>query len=821
MQATDYRLSTIISLVIFTSFIFSCNRSASDFARGEDFNLNWKYIIADLSDAHEPQFDDAGWIPTDLPHDWSIVDYGTEDSLHSGPFFKNLPGGKDVGYLRDGTAWYRKTFTLPRSTDGKLVMLHFDGIQSQSEVWINGKHAIDNVYGYSPFNIDITPYLSAAGKENIIAVKTTNPGENSRWFAGAGIYRKVKLSVLNPLSVEPWGVHVTTPEVTRQQARVKLNIALNNRLDNEITAVCAVRIIAPDKSVSQPEPLQFTAGANESQVLVMEGTIEQPQIWDITNPSMYTAEITITRDDVIVDRYSTTFGIRTIEYSADEGFLLNGKEVLMKGACMHHDNGLIGAAAFRDAEYRRLRIMKENGYNAIRTSHNPPSEEFLNACDELGVLVIDEAFDHWVKPKRPNDYSNYFEDWHKKDIQAMVSRDRNHPSVVMWSFGNEVQERADPEGIVIGKKLIAAIREVDNTRPITQAVCGFWDNPGKEWDYSAGAFEILDVGGYNYQFLNYESDHEKYPDRIMYGSESVPQHAWENWEMVEQLPYVIGDFVWTGMDYIGESGIGYNYFSDDTTREQTFLRPWPWYIAWCGDLDILGNKKAQSYYRDVVWDESMLEIAVKTPVPAGKTEQISYWGWYGELKNWNWNGHENEMMTVKVYSRYPLVRLELNGKLIAEKEITVKDKYTAEFTLPYQPGELTASGIMDGSVAESEILRTSGETSTIRLFPERMEIEADRQSLIYIHVDALDDSGSLVPDASIPLEITISGPAELMAAGNGSPKHDGSFTDSRFKLFRGKGLIILRSTGQPGDIMVEVKGEIIPAAAQKIKATLI
>ncbi|MCK4748449.1 MAG: glycoside hydrolase family 2, partial [Bacteroidales bacterium] len=370
-----------------------------------------------------------------------------------------------------------------------------------------------------------------------------------------------------------------------------------------------------------------------------------------------------------VDRYQQLFGIRSIEYGVEDGFLLNGKEVLMKGACMHHDNGLLGAAAFKDAEYRRVQVMKENGYNAIRTSHNPPSEHFLNACDEIGMLVIDESFDHWVNPKRPNDYSNYFEEWHIKDVQAMVYRDRNHPSVVMWSFGNEVKERADPEGIEIGKTLKSLIKEVDNTRPVTQAVCFFWDNPGKEWDYSAGAFSMLDIGGYNYQFLEYESDHQLYSERLMYGSETFPAQAWENWEMVKRLKYVLGDFIWTGMDYIGESGIGHNRLVGDQPSRGSFLKPWPWYISWCGDIDILGNQKPQSYYRDILWEESKLEMMVVRPVPEGMRSVISMWGWYDELNSWNWEGFEGKPIKVKVYTSYPVVRLELNGEIIGTRTL--------------------------------------------------------------------------------------------------------------------------------------------------------
>jgi beta-galactosidase len=432
------------------------------------------------------------------------MDYKHQDSLHVGPFFRDLPGGADVGYLRNGTAWYRKTFVSPPNKKNKQILLNFDGVQSQMELWVNGIMVGEHLYGYTPFYFDITPALNEPGESNIVAVKTVNPGENSRWFAGAGIYRPVQISMLHPVSVVPWGVKVTTPEVSDQYATVQFEIEVNNHLPSETELKGEILILAPDRKQVKILTEEFTIGAESNVTLRASTRMDDPMLWSVDHPALCSAEVIIYSGGKKVDSYHTSFGIRSIAYSAEKGLLLNGEEILMKGACLHHDNGLLGAAAFRDAEYRRVKRMKENGYNAIRTSHNPPSEAFLEACDELGMLVIDESFDHWLKAKLPNDYSNYFEEWHVKDVQSMVFRDRNHPSVVMWSFGNEVQERADPGGIEIGKALAAAIREVDDTRPVTQAVCGFWDNPGKEWDYSAGAFSMLDIGGYNYQFLNYE-----------------------------------------------------------------------------------------------------------------------------------------------------------------------------------------------------------------------------------------------------------------------------------------------------------------------------
>ena len=811
-------LSFIIALLVW--IFLSCGRDSDPgYFRDADFNSDWQFHLGDIPDISRPGIEDLEWSPVHLPHDWSIIDYEDQDSLHAGPYYKDLPGGPDVGYLRDGTAWYRKDFVTPENSGGKQLILGFDGVQTRMELWVNGLLIGEHVYGYTPFQFDITPALKGPGQHNRIAVKTVNPGENSRWFAGAGIFRPVSMSMLRPVAIVPWGVYLTTPEVSPEKALVHLEVEVGNLGESTAEVSAEIRIFSPDRDGITLHTEKTVIGSKSVAILEASGTIDAPALWDVDHPRLYQAAVILREGRKEVDHYVASFGIRSIEYSADKGFLLNGKELLMKGACMHHDNGLLGAAAFTDAEYRRVKRMKESGYNAIRTSHNPPSEAFLQACDELGMVVIDEAFDQWMKPKRPNDYSNFFKQWHRKDIQAMVYRDRNHPSVVMWSIGNEVPERADPDGIEIGRQLAEAVREVDDTRPVTQAVCAFWDQPGKDWDYSAGAFSILDIGGYNYMFQNYATDHLKYPERIMFGSESVPQHAWENWEMVKRHSYVIGDFVWTGMDYIGESGIGHSdIVPEHAPQTGTFLKPWPWYISWCGDLDILGNKKPQSYYRDVIWGKSDLEILAVTPAGDGKESRLSYWGWYDELKSWNWEGHEGELIPVKVYTSYPEVRLELNGEEVGRVKIDSADKYTALFEVPYHPGELKATGIRNGEDQESQGLETTGPAAQLQLFEEQARIPAGMNSLAYINVVASDSQGRVVPENDSEVSIHVSGPSVLLAAGNGGPILQGSLTDHTIRLYRGRGMIILRSTGNAGTITVEVNSGGLAAAATSLEA---
>ncbi|MDA3821233.1 MAG: DUF4982 domain-containing protein [Bacteroidales bacterium] len=805
-----------VCYILLLSLAFSCDSSKAEFERNLDFNPGWKYMITDMDSASLPELDDQYWKSVDLPHDWSIEDYEVQDSEHVGPFYKGQPMGGDIGFLRTGTCWYRKEWITPENLKNKQVILNFDGVQTQMELWINGKMAGENVYGYSPLNFNITELLAEPGEENLIAVKTVNTGENSRWFAGAGIYRAVKLSIIEPVSVADWGVTISTPKVSNEKANIAIEVSINN-LSSKFADVSAIALITGSNNTKLKfgtEKVSIDAGRKAT--VNFSGEINEPHLWDTENPNLYTAEVSVYVGGKISDTYSIRFGVRSIEYTAENGFLLNGEEVLMKGGCLHHDNGILGAAAFRDAEFRRVQIMKNNGFNAIRTSHNPPSSYFLEACDELGVLVIDEAFDHWILPKRLNDYTNYFEEWHKKDIQAMVLRDRNHPCIVMWSFGNEVKERGNPEGIEIGKKLITAIKEIDTTRPTTQAVCEFWEYNDKNWDYSEGAFSMLDVAGYNYQHPFMEEDHDKFSERIMYGSESFPIKAWESWKLVENHKYVVGDFVWTGMDYIGESAIGHTDLVDEKSKILD-KNMWP-FNAWCGDIDLIGNKKPQSYYRDVLWGESKLEILVHQPISQGYHEVVSRWGWPEEVKRWNWPGSENVELDVRIFSTYPTVRLELNGKVIGEKNISEEDMYIAEFKVVYQPGILKAYGI-DGKVVKEETsLQTAGEVKDLILKPEESQIIAHRNKLVFIQVEGIDKEGLLNTLASNRLEIMVSGPAELLAAGNASPFVQEGFQDSKMPLFRGKGLIILRSSGESGEIMVKVKGKDELSSSIKIPA---
>jgi beta-galactosidase len=531
-------------------------------------------------------------------------------------------------------------------------------------------------------------------------------------------------------------------------------------------------------------------------------SVSHPQLWSPESPYLYHAETDILQGEKNIDHIVTDFGIRSISITADKGFLLNGKSIKLRGGCMHHDNGPLGSATIDRAEERRVELLKKFGYNAVRTSHNPPSQQFLDACDRLGIIVIDEAFDMWERPKNPQDYHLYFDTSWKKDIDAMVLRDRNHPSVVFWSIGNEINERADSSGLVIAKRLRDEVKSLDSTRPVTEAICFFWDHPGYKWDTTAAAFALLDVGGYNYQWKEYENDHAKYPERVMMGTESFPREAFENWQQVEQHPYVIGDFVWTAMDYLGETGIGHATTDGKTSFAMTF----PWFNSWCGDIDLIGGKKPQSYYRDVVWNRSKLEMLVHAPIPEGKTETVSYWGWPNELPSYTFPGAEGKTLQVHVYTRYDTVRLVQNGKIIGEQSASPETKLTATFNINYEPGALKAIGIKNGKAVDSVLLKTAGKPVAIRLVADRRNIKASPNDLAYVTAEVIDAKGNLVPDAEVPLDFNIDGNASIIATGNANPSDMESMQQPQHKTFQGKCLVIVRPDGKSGKVTLKATG---------------
>lgn len=720
------------------------------------------------------------------------------DSVQVGPFNSAASaGGGATGFVVGGTGWYRKHFTLSPEDAGRNVSICFDGVYMNSDVWLNGHHLGNYPHGYTPFVYDLTPYLKPAGQENVIAVRVRNVGENSRWYTGSGIFRHVRLAVADSVNIPFWGVDVQTPEVSKASATIKVATTIINTGDAAASIQLRTRLVAPDGNADAPMERTVQLAAGEQQEVELVFSVKNPVLWSLDDPSLYCAEVALLKGDETLDCAAQTFGIRTLSFTEEKGFQLNGERVELKGGNMHHDNGPLGSATIDRAEERRVQLMKEYGFNAIRTAHNPASPQFLDACDRLGVLVIDEAFDMWAEPKKPDDYHLYFDEWGERDIETLVLRDRNHPSVIMWSIGNEIPERADPSGVATAAKLAAAVRRLDLSRPVTAGVCGYWDRPNSKWTDLDPAFESLDVGGYNYQLGQYIPDHERFPDRVMYGSETYPNAVYDAWQLVKNHSWVIGDFVWAAWDYIGETGLG-----GATGNGEPNPKSFPWFNAYCGDIDLCGFKKAPLYYREVVWGESQINMAVHD----GHQERVAYWGWPDDRQSWTWPGLEGQELDVKVYSSCASVRLELNGEEIAVKP--VGNKMTVRFKVAYEPGELRAVGLSEeGTPVASTQLRTTGKPSAIRLTADRSTIRAERNDLSYVTVEIVDDKGEVVPNGVYPIEFTVAGGGQLVATGSGCPNDASSFQTPLRNSWRGRCLAIVRPSGDTGTITLKAAAE--------------
>ena len=813
----------------------SANMQNNKSQRTSSFDENWRFSKDFVAGAESIAFDDSKWRKLDLPHDWSIEDLPNQikDSI-SGPFSKASIGKMATGFTVGGTAWYRKSFIIDKKDNDKTAYLRFDGIYMNSDVWVNGKHVGNHPNGYTSFYYDITSYLNPAGEANIVAVQVKNEGKNSRWYSGSGIYRHTWLTLVNPVHIGIWGIYITTPVAKEDSAKVNITTTLTGKGGGNAPVTLLLEIFDPsDKIVGKAKTkAAFNPGSKSD--IGQKISIENPALWSLEKPNLYKARVTVFVNDKEVDNVNTAFGIRSLNFDAKTGFSLNGKSVKLKGGCFHHDNGPLGSAAIDRAEERKIELLKKAGFNAIRCSHNPPSPYLLDVCDRLGMVVVDEFSDMWERPKAsPDDYSKYFKNNWKDDLTSIVFRDRNHPSVILWSIGNEIGEAPDTSGLRIAKNLTDEVRKLDPSRGVTEAMVDMSGiMTGKSgWDKQAPHMKLLDVVGYNYAFSSYEEDHKKFPDRIIFGSETFPPSSLENWQIDEKLPYVIGNFKWTAMDYMGESGFGYPRLIPENSRIKEgadfeaimpFFNPdsWPLFNAYLGDLDLIGNPKTPYYYQHVVWGDSKIEMFVHNPLPAGKKELTSMWGFPDELKSWSWPGHEGEKMKIHVYTRCKLVRLELNGKIIGEQPVDDNESITATFEAPYEAGTLTARCYDNGIETASQTLKTTGKPASIRLTADRQTIHADGNDLSYVMVDIIDADGNVIPYAdNIEVKFEISGNGEIAGLGNGNPADMTSFKRPVKKTFHGKCLAIIRPAGLPGTIVLKAAAEGLAEASVEIRTT--
>ena len=761
-------------------------------ARSVLLDDNWRFHLGGAQGAESPEFDDTAWRTLDLPHDWSIEDLPGTNS----PFNRDAISQVNGGFTNGGTGWYRKTFTLPNEQKGKRFLIQFDGVYMNAEVWLNGRSLGTHPYGYTSFWFDLTDKVRFESA-NVLAVKVRNEGENSRWYSGSGIYRHVWLKTFAPVHVAQWRTYITTPEVSSSLARVSITTRVLNESENSGPTILVTRLLdgrgVEVAKVESNHTIQSKGVHDFTQTL----DVKAPELWSPETPALYTAISEVSVEGRAVDHTETRFGIRTLTFDVGQGFLLNGKPLKLKGGCLHHDNGPLGARAFDRAEERRVELLKASGFNALRLAHNPPSPAFLEACDRLGMMVIDEAFDMWREGKNPHDYHLFFDDWWQGDIESMIYRDRNHPSVIMWSIGNEIPNRQRPDVVKLAQEIGDYVRKLDPTRSVTSAVNDLREDKDPY-------FATLDVGGYNYAANGdrskkslYEFDHERLPKRIMFGSESYPLEAFDSWMNVIDHPYVIGDFVWTAFDYLGEASIGWRgYF-----QEQNF---YPWNLAYCGDIDVCGWKRPQSFYRDALWKENQLSVFVKPPKPSfepnPKRQPWSKWHWFDAVANWNWPGYESKPMEVNVYSSCEEVELFLNGRSLGRKKTSRDSAYVATWNIPYQAGVLKATGYREGHEVRSAELRTAGPLARLKLMPDRTTLSANGQDLSYITVELLDANGVRNPNAENRVKFAVTGPGNIIAVANANPMSTESYQRLQRKAWQGRCLVIIKTRQEPGQI---------------------
>ena len=767
------------------------------------FDEGWKFYRGGVLGGQNISFNDAEWRTVNVPHDWSIEDMpGTQS-----PFNPDAISQVSGGFTTGGTGWYRKHFSINKNDSGKVFNLQFEGVYMNADVWINGELLGNHPYGYTSFAFPITDKIKF-GADNIIAVEVKNEGTNSRWYSGSGIYRHVWLQMEAPVHVIQDGIYITTKLVSASAASVNINTEIFNESKNSSSITINTKILN-DKNVevsrhSEMHDITQSAFYNFHETV----PVSDPQLWSLEKPTLYTAITEVLQDGKTVDVHQTKFGIRTITVDAVKGFQLNGKTIKLQGACFHHDNGPLGSKAYDRAEQRKVALLKASGFNAIRCSHNPPSAAFLNACDSLGVLVIDEAFDMWNNGKNPYDYHLYFKNKWRSDVASMVLRDRNHPSIVMWSIGNEIPERANAEGDSTAIVIAGYIKGFDSTRFITAAYNGVNND-------ADGFFAALDVAGYNYNLDKYVSDHQRKPGRVVMCTESYPLKAFDYWMGVKDNAWVIGDFVWTGFDYIGESSIGWlGYY-----QEKDF---YPWNLAYCGDIDICGWKRPQSYYRDVLWKENQLSVFVKPPKPSfpvnPKIEPWSIWNWDDVVADWNWKGYEDSTLEVNVYSSCDEVELFLNNKSLGKKATNRSTKFIAVYKVPYVAGELKAIGYTKSKKVNESVLRTANEATQLKLTADRTTINADGEDLSYITVELLDANGIKNPKAENLIKFEIEGEGKIVGVGNANPVSLESYQLPQRKAWQGRCLVIIKSTHNAGKIILKAVADGLPAAQSEINS---
>ena len=742
----------------------------------------------------------GGWQQCDLPHDCQILK----------PRAPASPTGENEGWTQGAAVFYKKEFVLEPECAGKRCWLEFEGIAGVCEIWVNGTYLAKHRNPYTGVIAEVTQLIHPG--ENVIQVHVDSRMKpNSRWYVGTGLYRRVWLHLAEPVCVPPEGLQVTTKSLEGDRAVLNITARLAGKAD-----AVTFTLRSPDGAAAAEIP-----GILDGETARGEIAVSNITSWGLEHPVLYTVEAQVEAGGV-QDTAAVRTGIRTVSVDARNGFQLNGQPMKLQGGCVHHDLGILGAAGHKAAELRRVRILKENGFNALRGAHNPFGPAFYEACDELGMLVIEEAFDEWVLGRTDFGLHITFEESWERDLEDMIRRDYNHPSIVMWSTGNEVEERdGSADGYAWSRRLADKVRGLDSTRPVSASACSLFveytQRPGPGADKgvtgnqalnmaydsfaegrdlwgpaTAEYFAPLDVAGYNYKTARYEYDGKKFPGRVIYGSESYPRAALQSWQATERSSHVIGDFVWTAWEYIGEVGGGRWEVTDE---ERPNAAKYPWLLAYQGDIDLLGNKRPQSYYRDFVWKRGNgPKLFCLPPELVGKHIARLSWGWMPVRRSYTFAGREGQDVEIHVYADADEVELLQNGVSMGRLPCAEAQEYTAVFTVPYAPGRLEAVSYAGGVEIGRDMLQTAGETSELVVHADNIAVEDAGDELCFLTIRAVDQNGVPVFDEAGEVTVKVSGGA-LLALGAADPKPDRTqlFTSGSCPMFEGTAMAVLRS----------------------------
>lgn len=765
-------------------------------------------------------------LPWEPPKDQVKVDL-PDDCVLDLPRSPEAVGKARVGFISDGFAVYTKEFDCSSDWMGKTVLLNLDGAYMNTQVTFNADNIAMHPYGYTPLVADLTSRLRG-DIPNTLSIQTQGSQPSSRWYSGTGIYRQVELWVGGPCYLDPRDLFISTPVVEKDRAQVLVSAAVTNSLPEGKEAKLSVKLeregaVCAEGSVKVNLP---ASGKGECSLTI---ELANPALWDDENPNLYQAVITIEAQGQKPDVTSVRVGVRKIEVSAKEGMRINGRKLKLYGGCIHHDNGMLGARALPKAEKRKLRLLKEAGYNALRTAHNPPSDAFLDACDELGILVIDEFFDCWRTGKNRNDYHLWFEDWWQRDIESTIRRDRNHPCIYCWSFGNEIIEANGFSDCEHWMKLQADfIRTLDRTRLVT---CGgmfmpksitvpdsMGGPPQKPDLYVSDEEHVrrfrsmidqLDIVSLNYQYKNYEKFHELFPDKPLQGTETQGIDSWGNWMAVKGNEHVIGDFIWTCIDNLGEAGAGRCFYNQDEMKHG-LTAYWPWLSCFQGDLALDGEWLPRAYYRNVIWgkDEGV-HVFVNHPERAGQTQYGTGWHWHDVRHCWTYpEEYVGKLIDVEAYADCDEVEFLVNGASAAKVK---PEEMTAKATLTYMPGELKAVAYREGKPVAEDVIATTGPVAKAVLQPECESLAADGMDLCYVSVTLVDKEGRRVYDADVELNAAVSGQGELLGFGSNNPCTEESYGTGRRMTWNGRAMIVLRAGKEAGKIELTVSGGGLPA----------